>query len=251
MDEYLEEGMLTTFSGVPFGRETPYTYMAAKRILGLLRSEICKDRRLKKLGASLNTAGRTAITGREATSVWDFIPLLHAKNASTFTQYPHLTIGIKDSLAEAYVTIPNGIQTRLRRNLLGENAEHFRASLIRVLDRLKPIIRSTGGVPTCVLVQRHYVTQRSRGIEDCLLRFDLRTALPKGSAHMGRVKSQPEWLETCYLTLDRRRSNLQFQIGMAFPYASCKVVGTSQIAKVFADTYIACQPIIRAALDGK
>lgn len=248
-EEYLKEGMLTTFTGIPFGPDTPYSYVTAKRTLGLLREELCRDRRLRSLGADLNSVGRSAITGRDGSVVWDFIPLRHARSASVFTQYPHLTMGVRDAYVEAYVTIPNGIRSRLRSNLLGESSESFRTLLLDVLAKFQRIVRTTNGVPTCVLVQRHYATQRSKGIEDCLLRFDMRTALPRGSAGAGKVKPQPEWIDACYTTLKRRRSNLQFQVGVSFPYASCKVVDSPRIAKVFADVYLACRPIIKATLD--
>ena len=52
--EYLKEGMLTTFTGIPFEKENPYTYVTAKRTLSLLREELCKDRRLRALGADLH-----------------------------------------------------------------------------------------------------------------------------------------------------------------------------------------------------
>lgn len=76
---YLQEGRLTVFSGIPFGRDEPYSYGQAKRLLKLLREELCRDERLiKQLGADLIAPGRPAITGRERSSVWDFIPITHA-----------------------------------------------------------------------------------------------------------------------------------------------------------------------------
>jgi hypothetical protein len=55
-------------------------------------------------------------------------------------------------------------------------------------------------------------------------------------------------VEACFATLKRRKSNLQFQIGMFFAYDQCRIVADARIARVFADVYLACKPVLRAAL---
>jgi len=248
--QYLREGTLTMFSGVPYDSDNPYSYLSAKRLLGLLRAEVCSDARLRKLGADIKRPGRSAITGREHQSVWDFIPLLHAKNADVFTQFPHLTMGIKDGSVGAHVTFPNGIKSRLRSGLLGRSEEEFRERIQLVNYRLSQIVKRSGGTPQAVLVQRHYRTQRSKGVEDCLLMFDLRTALPAEDKSRGPIRSQPEWVGTAYQALKARRSNLQFQIGVMFPYIDCPMVRTPKLASFVVETFLACQPIIQAATGG-
>ncbi|MEJ2345572.1 MAG: hypothetical protein P8090_09230 [Gammaproteobacteria bacterium] len=248
---YLDKGTLTVFSGVPFGKDEPYTYPQAKRLLGLLRDELRHDRRLTtRLGVDPESSGRGAITGRSARMVWDFIGLKQARGAKQFTQYPHLTLGIWDDRLEAYVTVPNGICSRLRNNVLGENYEDFEDMIGGITSALMTVVRSApGAVPQVVIVQRHYATQRAQGTRDCSLRFDPRTAVEVKPKDRGRVKVQPQWLRASYDALRSRRSNLQFQIGVNFPYDACPTVATRKIIRACADVWLACRPMIRAATE--
>lgn len=250
-DEYLKEGKLTVFSGIPFNTDVPYTYPQAKRLLGLIREELCRDKRLAKhLDADLAALGRTAITGREGRGVWDFIPLKHARAAKVFTQYPHLTIGILDDRVGAHVTIPNGIRSRLRTNLLGESRDDFQKLIQETTMALvKSLGRVKGFVPEIIVMQRHYLSQRSAGVVDCQLRFDARTTLPKGSRHRGKVRPQPQWLLAAYDALESRRSNLQLQIGGSFPYLTCPTTQDQAIVRAIADVWLACAPVLKRATE--
>ena len=247
-DGYLPEGTLTEFAGIPFGPDNPYTYPQAKRVLGLLRSELLADSRLQRvLKADPNSKGRGAITGSGDKRIWDYIGLHASRGAQVFTQLPHLTIGVHDDHLEATVTIPNGIRSRLRSKMLGAHYEDFE----RLIDGVtRALVRALqpfpGAVPNVTVVQRRYQTQRSQPTVDCMLHFDPRTALA-AAAIRGRVKEQPHWLRVTYEVLKARRSNLQFQVGAEFPYATCPAVHESRIARAVADTWIACAPIIEAA----
>lgn len=249
-NEYLDEGTLTMFSGIPFGQE-PYSYLQAKRLLGLLRVELQSDRRLvRQLGMDSESSGRSAITGMSGSSVWDYIRLKQARKAKQFTQYPHLTLGILADRLEVYVTIPNGIRSRLRSKMLGQSYEEFEGLIGKVTASLLKVVRSTpGSLPKVVVVQRHYATQRSKGELDCMLRFDPRTAIKAQRSAIGRVKTQPQWLRATYDALQSRRSNLQFQVGLDFPYDSCPTVATRKIARASADVWLACRQLIKAATE--
>jgi len=246
---YLDKGALTVFSGIPFGKGEPYTYGQAKRLLGLLRDELKADRRLeKRLGADPESPGRGAITGRAANAVWDFIGLKQARNAKQFTRYPHLTLGIQAERLEAYITVPNGIRAPARSRLLGQTYEDFETLIRKVTEPLVRVVHATPiSMPKIVVVQRHYLSQRSQGIHDCLLRFDPRTAIAVDEEAQGPVKVQPQWLQATYEALRSRKSNLQFQVGVDFPYTSCSAVETRTIIKACADVWLACAPIIAAA----
>jgi hypothetical protein len=247
-NQYLAEGTLTVFSGIPFGKDEPYTYLQAKRLLGLLRQELLHDSRLeKRLGADPGSKGRGAITGRAESAVWDFISLKEARNAKQFTEYPHLTLGILNERIQSYVTVPNGMRPSLRRGLLGEDYSDFERLIAQVTSSLIEVVKmAPGSEPKIVLVQRHYATQRSQPVHDCWLRFDPRTAIETKAGVRGGVKMQPQWLQAAYMALRSRRSNLQFQIGVDFPYSSCPTVATRRIAPVVADVWLACRPLIKA-----
>jgi hypothetical protein len=249
--EYLKEGTLTVFTGIPFGAEDPYTYLQAKRLLRLLLDELRKDRRLQRqLGADPSGKGRGAITGRTGQLVWDFINLKSPTASKIFTEYPHLTIGIRDTRFEVYVTIPNGIRSSLRRKMLGASYEEFERLILEINRLLSVALRKyPGASPMIVVVQRRYGTQRSPAIIDGLLRFDPRTAFSGGRQVRGAVKHQPQWLRTVYDLLKKRRSNLQFQIGADFQYERCRVVATPQVKEAAVQVWLGCKPLIHAATE--
>jgi hypothetical protein len=246
---YFKEGTLTVFSGIPFDSDSPYTYTNAKRLLRLLREELCQDkgRKLSKVGADVRGAGRSAITGRDHTQVWDYIPLQCAKKAKVFTEYPHLTLGLGSTSVSAHITIPNGVKSGIRARILGEHPQDFVRLISEVFAGFLPIVRKSQGIPRGLVVQRHYKTQRSPATVDSQLAFDLRTAIKVSRTAGGRVKHQPEWLYATYEALKSRRSNLQLQVGVEFPYDKCPDANTSAIVAHIRDVFIACAPLIDIA----
>ena len=93
-EAYLMEGTLTMFDGFQFSAEDPYTYGEAKRLLKLAMAELRKDRKLRALGMDSGSSGRTAITGKGGSAVWDFLPLKDRPRHAAFTDYPHLTLAV-------------------------------------------------------------------------------------------------------------------------------------------------------------
>lgn len=250
-NDYLKSGTLTSFAGIPFNDDNPYTYLQGKRVLELLRRELLKDRRLvREVGLDPTSKGRGAITGRDDNLVWDYISLKAARGTDTFTQRPHMTIAVHDTHLSAAVTIPNSIASRLRSKMLGQSYEEFESLLVAVTRNLARVLTAAkGSSPVVVVMQRRYPSQRSKAIIDSQLRFDPRTALPRTARARGGVKAQPEWLRVTYDVLRGRRSNLQLQVAVQFPYVACKVVHERRIADVVAEVWIACKPLIRAATD--
>ncbi|HLZ34596.1 MAG TPA: hypothetical protein VKP13_11300, partial [Nitrospira sp.] len=237
------------FSGIPFGENEPYTYGQAKRLLKLLREELCQDTRLsKQLGADVTASGRPAITGQDQSSVWDFIPIRHARRAEKHTQYPHLTLVITQDQVGAYLTVPNGMNSGLRARLLGSRLGAFESIVQNVTtDMLRSLKRVQGCVPEIIVLQRHFRSRRSAGVVDCRLRFDARTTLPTPSRYRGSVKRQPQWINAAYEALIHRQSNLEFEIGCSFPYDTCPTVGDKSIVRAIADAWLACSPIVKRA----
>lgn len=248
-NEYLREGRLTVFQGIPFGQNEPYTYGQAKRLLKLLREELCKDARLStRIGADLSAPGRPAITGQNQSGVWDFIPIRQEHRAEKHTEYPHLTLTIAREHIGVYLTVPNGMESRLRAQVLGAGEDEFESVTRQVtIDIIRSLRRVKGCVPEIIVLQRHWPSRRSLAVVDCQLRFDARTALPSASRYRGAVKSQPEWLKATYEVLSHRQSNLEFQIGCSFPYDTCPKVADSSIVGAIADVWLACALILKRA----
>jgi hypothetical protein len=249
---YLQEGTLTVFSGIPFGEGDPYNYLNARRLIGLLRRELVADRRLeRRLNADLDAKGRGAITGRSGTLVWDFLRIRGAKNDALFTEHPHLTFAIHHDQVDATVTVPNSVKPSIRNKLLGPTVEDFRSAIQTAAQDFEGLIQRVPEVqPQVSVLQRHYRSQKSPATIDCSLRFDVRTALPRNSRSLGKVKPQPQWVEAAYSALASRRSNIQFQIGAAFPFRTCSIVRTPEIARALADVWLSCESIVKRMLAG-
>lgn len=246
-DEYLKDGALTMFSGIPFNPANSWNYVEAKRLLRLVTEELRTRRRLAtELKVDLQGSGRKAITGREGDAVWDFLPLQSARRDASFTQSPHFTIAIEYDCFKVAVTVPHGIKSAYRRNLTELGADGFVELIKSVNHGLNNVMRKDkGAVPWIIMVQRRYPTQRSQAIIDAKLEFDLRTAF--GGNGRGRaVRLQPQWLEAAYQSLARKRSNLQFQIGATFPYSRSNCVSDRTLLDRTVETWLACKPLLKA-----
>jgi hypothetical protein len=247
-DNYLREGTLTTFSGIPFDRdEERYDYFQAKRLIKLLRRELVDHPDMRALNADTASTGRTAITGRMEDRVWDFIPIVGDTKDDAFTQNVHLTLALLQDCLQAYVTIPNGIRSRRRSRLLGGSLEAFSSVIGKATTNLTRLLRTEpGGRPGIVVVQRYYKTQRAVAEQHAQLRFDPRTFFKTGGS---QVKHQPQWLEATYAALRHRNSNLQLQIGMDFPYSTCERVRGPEAVDLVANVWTACKPVLDAIAD--
>jgi hypothetical protein len=135
----------------------------------------------------------------------------------------------------------------MRGKLLGRDYEEFEQQILTVTRSIQRVSSKRGGVdPFISLLQRHYLSQKSPGIVDALIKFNPLTS--KSSSRSGQVKRQPQWLHATYDALRHRRSNLQFQIGADLSYAECHSVRTKAVVDVATDIWVACKPIIDVML---
>ncbi len=239
--DYSIRGTLTMFDGLRFDDENPYNQREGKRLIRLLGDELQKRKELHKIGADPKGARRSAITGRNADRVWDFIRLKSASTAKNHTAFPHLTIGLGPDNASATVTIPNGVKGGFRTRLKEMGLDGFSDQIVEIERRSRKVQqRSIGSTCVAFALQRHYRSQRSVPTTDGSLKFDLRTAV-RGSA--GGVKYQPHWIEAVYALLTEKRSNIQFSIGMHFSY-ECPVVRSAKAVDLFVDSWVAISPIL-------
>jgi len=106
-----------------------------------------------------------------------------------------------------------------------------------------------GAAPWLIAVQRHYRSQSSPATVDAKLEFDLRTAVDGGGKKRpGRVKAQSQWVRAVYDVLAHRRSNYQTGVGAVFAYELKSRIGEESALDLVAGTWIACAPLVRAAL---
>lgn len=245
-DKQLKEGTLTKFSGFPFGRDHPFTYLEGKRVLTLALAQLRGRRDLiKGLGMNPDAPGRPAITGRQRDSVWDFLSLGPSDDGETFTKHPHLTLGIDSRAMEAMVTVPNAVNTAMRRNLIRLEESGFQALVQEVVVNLKPLLRAhEGATPWFRGIQRRFPTQRSVPFIDARIEFDLRTAFPAG----GPPKTQPRWLSAAYGSfVEKEGSNYQIQMGVVFRYEDCPELGDETATDLVAAAWLGCKPLVDMA----
>ena len=69
------EYLATTFAGVNFGREQPYSPRRAKHLLDLAMKEIRQSDELREIGVDPTLSGRDRIKEEEE-GVWDFVRLV-------------------------------------------------------------------------------------------------------------------------------------------------------------------------------
>ncbi len=237
------EGTLTQFSGFPFGHGHPFTYLEGKRVLGLALGELRKNRDLRKvLGMNSTAPGRPAVTGRQGDAVWDFLSLSNASEAENFTNYPHLTLGIVANGVEAVVTVPNSVNSTMRRNLIKLGEHGFEALTRDILVNMKPLLRRhKGATPWFRGVQRRYPSQKATPFLDARIDFDLRTAVPSS----GPPKAQPRWLSAAYGSFAHKKgANYQIQMGVIFRYERCPELRHEDSLELVAASWLACKPLV-------
>jgi len=245
--DYQIRGTLTMFDGLHFDEENPYTYSEGKRLIRLLGDELQKHPRLRKLGVDPKGQRRPAITGSGQIEIWDFLPLTVSRNAAQFTHFPHLTLSLKPQTAIAAITVPNGVKGGFRTKLQEMGPKGFRELIADIEKRLRPLVRQTNAKPVVYVVQRHFPSQRSRGVDDARLDADLRTL---AGDSRGGVKKQPHWVDAIYNVLSDKRSNIQLGIQVHFGY-ECKELRSKKAVDLFVGCWIAMSPLINYVIGSK
>ncbi len=240
--QQLTSGTLTAFNGFRLGGDNLFSYLEAKRVLGLATAELRnRDDLRAELEMAPDLPGRPAITGRSEDRVWDFLQIEAARGAGAFTRFPHLTLGITQTAVGAMVTVPNSVSRKSFRRLVDLGRDGFRELIYDILNRMQPLMRECEGMePRLGAVQRRFPTQRSVPFVDAVVDFDLRT----GFDAEGPPKTQPQWINAVYDCLAEKKSNFQIQIGARFPYRTCETIRAANALDYVAGAWIACRPLI-------
>ncbi len=246
----LTEGTLTVFTGVPFHKEHSYSYLEAKRVLRLAMDKLrLREDLRRELGVDPNLSGRGAITGKDSSSIWDYLRLAKSAEAKTHTEFPHLTLGLHREYMQAIVTLPNALRGKFRRNLLGKGPDAFVEIFSEILDEFHSSLSSVAGaVPWMEVIQRRYPAQRAEPFVDALLEFDLRSAFPAKDQAERSPKLQPQWLKSVSEALSDKNANLQLAAGVRFHYDRCPEARTPAILDHVAHAWLACAPLIDTLL---
>jgi hypothetical protein len=250
-NEYLKEGTITEFSGINL---EPYTYPEGKRVLRLLTNKIRNNAKfIKEMNLDPETC-RPAITDDRG-GVWDMISFKRNKSkCGSFTGYPHCTLSLsnRNKWAEAMITFPNAMERSLFKRLKNSSYQGFAGEMKAVLAAIEKNMRGVGGFkPVARIVQRHYKSQRSPAVIDGEMTVDLRACFGGKDADMGRsIVVQEQWLVAIHALLTNKRSNLQFQIGVQFPYKACPALKTKNADQIFMASYRSLRPFVRHIIEG-
>lgn len=245
--KYLKKGTLTRFTGFPFGPDHPYSYGEGKRVLQLAITELRGNSKLNELRIGRKERGRPKITGKEGSSVWDYIPLKEARWASEFTKYPHLTLGVQSERVHVMVTVPNSIRTDYRNRLVNVGEQGFFDIADEITRKFQTVARKVpGAAPWFTGVQRHWhFPEQNSHFVDAFLDFDLRTAVGEHFKEQASgIKPQPQWLQSAFRAFSNKRSNFQIQFGAVFPYRTCPAIRKADSVELIADTWLCCKPLI-------
>ncbi len=245
--EQLKSGTLTKFSGVPFKNENPYTYIQAKRILELIMDELKKRKGIKNLGVDSNHPGRPAIKSGKDNSVWDFMKLRSSSINDAFTRHPHLTVVINAETVQVLVTMPNRVKNKIRISVFGKDIEPFASLIEKIAKNMKSVTRmEPTAMPYLQVLQRHYKSQSSTPIVDAILRYDIRTVLKKQESKQPKI--QPQWIQTTYDVMTHKKSNIQFEFGVIFPYQDSKILSKPKAIDAFEKAFVAIKPFLEMAI---
>jgi hypothetical protein len=161
--------------------------------------------------------------------------------SGNFTKDPHLTLGIVAGAVEAMVTVPNSVNSAMRRNLINLGEQGFEALTLAILRNMKPLLSShKGATPWFRGVQRRYPSQRATPFVDARIDFDLRTV-----SSAGPPKAQPRWLSAAYGSfVDKMATNYQIQMGVIFRYERCPELRQEDAISLVASSWLSCKPLV-------
>jgi len=207
--------ILSTFTGIPFDADNPFSDDKARVLLRSLTREL----RPRLARSHVLPSLWLDYPQKPLTGTWDVIAFQFSKG-DPFTKHPHLSVGIWDEGTSIELILPNAAKRaywkRLARAAAGDGLGEC---LSQVLRRALPLSREIEAKlfePRIVfeIIQRHFHARR-REVLDGRIRFDL-AALAGESA--GPVKALPGWMPaTRDILVDARNVNLQLQLTALYP----------------------------------
>src|SRR5207248_1996077 len=146
---------------------------------------------------------------------------------------------------EAMVTVPNAVNSVMRRNLKKLGEAGFQALLQEVVASMASLLHQhPGATPWFRGAQRRYPSQRATPHLDARIDFDLRTAAPTGNG----PKAQARWLAAAYgAFVNKDGTNYQMQMGMHFRYERCPEIRQAKALELVAGAWLACKPLVLLA----
>ena len=245
------EYLATTFGGVHFGRERPYSPPRAKHLLDLAMKEIRQSDELREIGVDPTLSGRDRIKEEEE-GVWDFVRLVGSNGNRAFNELPHFTLALRPGEVLAVLILPNrwlaGAGTQ--KVLKDRGFDSFRAAIAGATEKLASAVGSSPSARPWILVQQRRAPKGQQlTVRDARIEFDPQTAvgLKAQTTDQNELKPQPQWLKATYSALVDKSSNLEMCIGARFLYSD-QIVQSPDLTKRVIESWGACRPLLDAVL---
>lgn len=236
--------VLTMFTGIPFHKEE-YSDYQAKRIINLLMDKL-ESKDLKKHGLCVGDG----LKKKKNTGTWNIIMFEKFRN-NDHTKVPHCTFAILRDKLGCYVTIPDKAKVEFRYLFKKDKWDKFKQIIEGVVGNMTEKFSDEPGMrPVIKIIQRRYINRTSEFREAELI-LDMRTAFPnKKKRNPDKrnpvIKSQPEWLSSVFEVMTNKKANIQFQIGVEFPYIQNGSVAKENADQLIIDSLISCKPFTDA-----
>jgi hypothetical protein len=108
--------------------------------------DLRKHRELKKqLGINPTGVGHIAIKGKYRDMIWDFLSFSSAQEAVAFNKHSHLDVAIYRTAIEATLTIPNAVNSQVRKKIVDLGEDGFLEKVESVVENLKPLLKKNPG----------------------------------------------------------------------------------------------------------
>lgn len=236
------------FSGIPFKTFEDFDFRLAKRVLRSLIECLDEDKKfLSAIGFSKGQVPRHRKSIDNGLQPWDFFsPVSHERSHK---ESHHFTVSIGQERLNAMLTVPNGSTFRGFRKHLKQDEDSAFESLIEqfLKDLERRGVLKAGGKPCIWIGQRRYKGRKTLFSIDGEMSFDIRTL--KGQPRQGAIppiRAQPEWLNLCKSLILGKKGNVQFQIGVWFPYRQCNDVHTPKAADLVKASFESLMPFVKA-----
>jgi hypothetical protein len=239
---YLKDVSVTSFSGIPFGKNEPYSYVKAKLCLKALMDKLRNNKKLNTVYDLDTSRGRGQITGMKGNLVWDYIPFAESKSKS-FTKHPHLTFVIRSDWTQVQITLPNSAKAKYW-HAVDKDKEMVRQLLLDIHKQLrKGRPRHPSKMKLWVeVLQRHYLHQKDVGIRDGELHFDADCLLENNRIE-NKVKPSSAWLDALHMILsNRKRANTQLAIVARYDHIDGSIVSKPEFIEETVRALIAMRP---------
>ncbi len=220
----LKEGylvMLTTFEGISFDNNE-FDYDKARAFLNHLKKQLESSPKLRKTFPGLNPE-----LSRKIVDNWTSIGLITPQNkAYRFNNHPHLTISFEEEEFSIYIVLPYAASTEYKSRSRKASQAEWQETFQKILDGLSSLKLTAGSRPSpfVQVMQRHWLSRRTQPITDAEVEFSLNTLVSKNRLDK-KVKENPSWASVMSgLIKSSRNANIECQVGLHYPYNSCKQI---------------------------